>query len=444
MKYIFFFISIIAHLQSQSINYEYRITWNEQVSGVNTSLNCISTDQINPVPVYACGINGVVLKSTNFGINWINVGINGIPPNIELHTISSITPNIAVTAGKIGNNTYVYRTDNGGLNWNLVFSQTEGKINAISLAYNYNSIMIGNPVGGRWSIWKSANTGQSWDSTGLYLPQNNNETGFQNSFARSYYIEKLYFGTNNNRIYFSSNSGLIWESQFIPDENIFTISANGPYLLCGSNNLYSSSNYGEIWSQEVSPGTGNINGIIFPGIIVITPADLLSNSPTFMIRNNNNIYYTDNGGGSDWEIKYSSLSGIYTNLFYISNIILAVRNDGGITRGIIDVITSVEPNNYPYSFELKQNYPNPFNPKTTIPIYVYRSTHIRLNIYNSAGELQETLMDEHINALSYDNNNIYAFPHRIEWDASNYPSGVYYYEVIGDDLKETRKMMLIK
>jgi hypothetical protein len=304
--------------------------------------------------------------------------------------------------------------------------------------------MIGNPVAGRWSIWKSINSGQSWDSTGLFLPQNENEKGLPNSFAKSYYREKIYFGTDNNRIYYSSNSGLNWVPQYLPDENIYSISSTGPYLICGGNNLFSTNNYGVNWSQEVSPGSGNIIGIIFPGIIVITPADNLENSPTLIIRNDNNIYYTDNGGGSDWEVKYSSESGSYTNLLTASNYFYALRNDGGITRGVIDVLTTVDPVNYPYSFELKQNYPNPFNPKTTIPIYVYKSTHITLRIYNSTGKLMETLLDEQKNILYYDNIIEYGFPYRIEWDATNYPSGVYYYEVIGDDFKESRKMMLVK
>lgn len=444
MKFIILFLIFISHSFSQYINYEYIINWSEEVSGVTTSLNCITSDQNNANGFYVCGDNGVVLKSGPADNNWINIGINGIPSNIDLYTISTIAPNIIVTAGNTGNVTYVYRSDNGGLNWNLVFTQNDGKINTVSLGYNYKSIMIGNPVAGRWSIWKSVNAGQSWDSTGLYLPQNENETGFPNSFARYYFYDNFYFGTDNHRIYCSSNSGINWVSQYLPDENIYSFSLTGRYLLCGGTGLYSSYDYGQLWTPEVTPGSGNINGIVYPGLIVITPSDNLSNSPTFLIRNDNKIYYTDNGGGSDWEIKYSSESGRYTNLFSAANTVYALRDNGGITRGNIDFITSVEPNNYPYSFEIKQNYPNPFNPKTTIPIYVYRTTHIKLNIYNSTGKLMETLVDEQMNIISYDNINNYGYPHRIEWDASNYPSGVYYYEVISDDFKESRKMMLIK
>ena len=172
MKYFILFFMFISHLYAQSINYEYRINWSEQVSGITTALNCITIDQQSPVALYACGKNGIVLKCSRSGNEWTNVGINGIPSNIELNTIGTITPNIVVTAGNIGNTTYVYRSDNGGQNWDLVFTQNEGRINVVALGHNYQSIMIGNPVGGRWSIWKSVNSGQSWDSAGLFLSQN--------------------------------------------------------------------------------------------------------------------------------------------------------------------------------------------------------------------------------------------------------------------------------
>lgn len=171
--------------------------------------------------------------------------------------------------------------------------------------------------------------------------------------------------------------------------------------------------------------------------------DNLNNGPIFYIRSDNKIYYTDNGGGSDWEIKYSSPNGNYTNINNSYNNIWALRDNGGITLGKLDVILSVPPNTYPYSFELRQNYPNPFNPKTTIPIVVYKSTHISLNIYNSTGKLIANLFDGKKEFL-YDTEVIYGHFFEVVWDATNYPSGVYFYEVVADDYRESRKMMFIK
>ncbi len=442
----FIFLLLSTLLYSQNIYYEYVINWSEQNSGVNSSLNSIAVNNYSSNAISTCGNGGVVLFSTNLGLTWNNISSGKIPSNIDLYTISIGIPNIVIVAGNSGNTTYLYRTDNGGSNWNLVFTQPEGKINSIFLGLNNFSLMTGNPGGGRWSLWRSSNQGVNWDSSGLYLPQNNSESGFVNSFGafQQNSVYKVWFGTNNNRIYYSNSSGANWILQNLSEQNIYSIFSIGGYMLSGGDNLYSSTNYGSIWNQEATPGTGNINGIAHPGLIVIMPVDNIMNSPNFFIRSNDKIYYSDNGGGSDWEVKYTSSNGNYNHMASLSNNIWAIRDNGGITHGNIDVLTGFTPNNYPYSFELKQNYPNPFNPKTTIPIYVYRSTHITLKIYNSAGKLMETLLDEQKNILYYDNITDYGYPYRVEWDATDYPSGVYYYEVIGDDFKESRKMMLVK
>ena len=41
--------------------------------------------------------------------------------------------------------------------------------------------MEGDPVGGRWSLWKTINGGINWDSTGMFVPQNGTEAGWSNS-----------------------------------------------------------------------------------------------------------------------------------------------------------------------------------------------------------------------------------------------------------------------
>ncbi|MEO8513794.1 MAG: T9SS type A sorting domain-containing protein [Ignavibacteria bacterium] len=443
----FAFLLLSTLLYSQNFNYEYVINWSELNSGVNTSLNSIAVNNYGSNVVATCGNVGVILLSTNLGVTWNNISSGMIPANIDLYTVSIGIPNIVIAAGNSGNTTYVYRTDNGGLNWTLVLTQPEGKINSIFLGLNNFSFMVGNPVGGRWSLWKSSNQGAVWDSSGLYLAQQENETGWQNSCMVLIDYNGLYniwFGTNNNKIYHSANSAGNWVAENFPEENVYSIYAVGRYVLGGGSNLYSSTNYGSPWEFETTPGTGSINGILYPGLIVIMPADNIMNSPTFFIRSNNKIYYSDNGGGSDWEVKYTSANGNYHHMASTSNNIWAVKDNGEITRGAIDVITSVTPNNYPYSFELKQNYPNPFNPKTTIPIFIYKSTHISVKIYDASGKFLETLLEEQKNILYLDNIIDYGYIYRLEWNASNFPSGVYYYEVVGDDFKESRKMVLVK
>lgn len=85
-------------------------------------------------------------------------------------------------------------------------------------------------------------------------------------------------------------------------------------------------------------------------------------------------------------------------------------------------------------FELRQNFPNPFNPTTSIPFSLNRAADVELHIYNSAGQLVKTLVNERMQAGSY----------QYDFDASGLASGTYFYRVKFDGKAQTKRMMLIK
>jgi flagellar hook assembly protein FlgD len=88
---------------------------------------------------------------------------------------------------------------------------------------------------------------------------------------------------------------------------------------------------------------------------------------------------------------------------------------------------------------LAQNYPNPFNPSTTIAFGLKDSGHVSLRIYDAAGRLLATLIDESRPAGSYS----------MEWnalspDGSSVSSGVYFYRLSTEEFAETKKMVLLR
>ncbi|MEE8577326.1 MAG: T9SS type A sorting domain-containing protein, partial [candidate division Zixibacteria bacterium] len=87
----------------------------------------------------------------------------------------------------------------------------------------------------------------------------------------------------------------------------------------------------------------------------------------------------------------------------------------------------------PYQFALSQNYPNPFNPTTTIGFTMPTKGEFRLRIYNITGRLVDEINEKRM-----------AGPQRIEWDAGNRASGVYFYRMSVGDMVKTRKMLLLK
>ncbi|HEX7358339.1 MAG TPA: choice-of-anchor D domain-containing protein [Ignavibacteriaceae bacterium] len=88
----------------------------------------------------------------------------------------------------------------------------------------------------------------------------------------------------------------------------------------------------------------------------------------------------------------------------------------------------------PITYSLEQNYPNPFNPVTTIKFATPSTGKISLTIYNSIGEKITTLVDGIVEA---------GF-HKINWNASSYSSGVYFYKLEGNSFSQVKKMILIK
>lgn len=87
-----------------------------------------------------------------------------------------------------------------------------------------------------------------------------------------------------------------------------------------------------------------------------------------------------------------------------------------------------------YDFGILSNYPNPFNNSTIIDYNLPEATYTVINIYNILGDKVETLIsgDQH------------AGYHQVIWDASDYPSSLYFYRIQAGEYIETRKMVLLK
>jgi hypothetical protein len=105
-------------------------------------------------------------------------------------------------------------------------------------------------------------------------------------------------------------------------------------------------------------------------------------------------------------------------------------------------------NEVPEKFSLHQNYPNPFNPSTKIRFEIptvgqRHAFDTKIIIYNALGQEVTTLVNDQLTAGVYE----------VSWDASNFPSGVYFYVLSvnpsdrlerSDGYRESKKLVLIK
>jgi len=110
--------------------------------------------------------------------------------------------------------------------------------------------------------------------------------------------------------------------------------------------------------------------------------------------------------------------------------------DIGAYESLLANPVSVEENEMiiPTEYALYQNYPNPFNPSTTISYSVAELNFVTLKVYDVLGSEITTLINEEKPAGSYD----------VEFNASQYPSGIYFYRLQAGSFVETKKMVLMK
>lgn len=123
-------------------------------------------------------------------------------------------------------------------------------------------------------------------------------------------------------------------------------------------------------------------------------------------------------------------------------VIIALAWRGGATAADTLVVTGealstdveTDAPSLPNDFALHQNYPNPFNPTTIISYSLPSSQHVTLKVYNVLGAEVATLV----------NGEVGAGKHEVNFDASKFQSGIYFYRLQTGAHIEVRKMQFVK
>jgi SdrD B-like domain/Cohesin domain/Secretion system C-terminal sorting domain len=141
------------------------------------------------------------------------------------------------------------------------------------------------------------------------------------------------------------------------------------------------------------------------------------------------------GGSASWEgdSDPDSTSGITDTIQIVSGFLNRYDIDAGMYVHSVDTAVD-DKTTLPKDFTLSQNYPNPFNPSTVIQFTMPRQEHILLIVYNIIGQKVATLIDEELSVGT----------HKVTFNAGNYPTGIYFYRLIGNSVNLTKKMMLLK
>ncbi len=113
-----------------------------------------------------------------------------------------------------------------------------------------------------------------------------------------------------------------------------------------------------------------------------------------------------------------------TNLTWVGELVWA--DNYGLNTGVQNCAVTAK------DFELVQIYPNPFNSSTTIRFQLPEPSPLQIKVYNSRGQIVRTLYDEKASAGT----------HTVQWDASNFTSGVYFISIKSEHTEIIKKCLL--
>ncbi|MCZ6702131.1 MAG: T9SS type A sorting domain-containing protein, partial [Ignavibacteria bacterium] len=240
-------------------------------------------------------------------------------------------------------------------------------------------------------------------------------------------------GTSNWGIPFDVESGTNYKVKLtsVNNSDIYDFSNNN-FTIIGVQVTVTSPNGGEHWvigsAYEITWNdnlSGNVQILLYKGGTLFT---IISNSTA----SDGSRPWTVPSvlAGSDYKIRISSVDD--GNIFDESDADFTIDNITGIENLASEI---------PDLYELYQNYPNPFNPSTKIEFGLPEESNVSLRIYDITGQEVEVVLN---------NESFYPGTFRYDFNASNLPSGVYFYILIAESnvsdlsIKQTKKMILLK
>ncbi|HRE09383.1 MAG TPA: T9SS type A sorting domain-containing protein [Ignavibacteria bacterium] len=419
-------------------------------------------------------------------------------PNLNGRVISDITfidslNGFAVTRLSSTNDTnYILKSTNSGDNWSIVYRQYTYSIAP------FNKVKFLNKdtgfVGGN-NLLKTTNAGLNWIA--LPLPAG--------SYSEDFYAlneDTLWFADHipfDGGLFRSTNKGINWERQYdagpAPNpDHVYMYNARIGFMTRSSNLLYKTTNsgvnwftipggvYSDIyfidsltgWKSDPTPpasmkkttdgGLNWTNQILPAGGIILT-----SNINKFNVLNKDTLWgaggqvfygggkfrgmlYRTTNGGNNWLFQVPDTSfGIFSfgKIQYLNKNtgwtygsagypVLIHTTNGGDTTFLVSL--QQLSSEVPKEFMLFQNYPNPFNPVTKINYDLPKDSKVKIVIYVILGREVKRLVNSELKT---------AGSYIIDFNASNYASGVYFYRIEaeepnGNKFVDSKKMVLLK
>lgn len=202
--------------------------WNtlQNTNFPHTSAGLIMMDVLDVNTVWGLGNYGsngrqsnLFALTSNGGTTWTTGPILPDTNTYQISNIEGVDANtcwMSAWTKSTGNKGVVYNTTNGGASWANVtpagsFTNNVSFVDFICFVTPTVGVVVGDPVGGEYEIWKTINGGTSWSKiAGANIP--NPLSGSEYGLTDSYFSlgNTIWFGTNNGRVYKSTDAGSTW------------------------------------------------------------------------------------------------------------------------------------------------------------------------------------------------------------------------------------------
>ncbi len=388
--------------------------WVTQNSG--TTQHLYDVDFINTQTGWACGDNGTIIVTTNGGLNWMPQISNASAPIYCIQFVNAST-------GFVLGSGFTRRTTNSGLNW-LGAGDGLGHYRSCYFVNHLTGWIVGQTEFGNALINKTTDGGLSW----LFQ-----QSGTNNSLYSVFFADELNGWTvgGSGTIRATTNGGLNWFSQQADGTAGFSSVhfQNTSFGCAAGNRIFITTNGGLNWKLSQLSGTQMYS------------VDFVNSYSGFATGFNGTILATTNGGlnwvqqqsGTNISLASVSIADSATAWIAGLNGLILKTTNGGITH----LISSS--GELPTDYTLEQNFPNPFNPFTKIRFSLPSLSKamiqdIELKIYDVLSREIAILVNGQLKPGIYETS----------WDASNYPSGIYFYRITSAEFSDTKKMILVK
>lgn len=410
----------------------------------------------NPQVGYIVTELGSVYKSTNGGDNWISVMSLGFP--YYWYGVHALTPDTVIIAG-FNNQDSITRgvvrwTFDGGNTWasDIRLRKPGNGVGWLERVHFFNQntgIVFNSFSGGCWYTTTGGKDSSSWTYIIINFDMGWIAGNVDALPSGNVYATGIHFAH-------STNFGANWVSgpsadyvfdggvDFLDFNNLYGWTGGGQISNPVSGWVHRTTDGGQTWSPRLNTFPYPIRAV---GFFNITTGLAVGGN---LYQEAGGIYSTADAG-NNWNLDVNTAAEMFSIESKIissdSMDIWCVGSTGsstGFTGKLYKTTTSiltginVTGSEIPGAFKLYQNYPNPFNPSTTIkfdiPIGQREMDNVQLIIYDVLGRQVAMPVNQLLKPGTY----------QFKWNASKYPSGIYFYRLSVKNYSETRSMILIR